>query len=1107
MSNNNITNRLAPHINDGDGDNDGDLSHIQRLSSRSVHVSELLPVYSEITIPNNNNNNNNNNTDDDDDFDDMFEISNRATRRSSLRHLLASSHDSNDNDENDGNNNNNNNTNNNNTHTNNQPRSSLFIRDPVVLEYNHPRDNTFDDIQSQSQMNEACNHYYQSLLKSTNDEMAAISQINKNSRNNDIDNKSIFANHIDHEIYYNIPAKMQKFGLTTLLDELLITRNFTQKEDIDNYLSSSFNMNHSLFDIKRKRTYNQFCVDEMKSDLTDTFFQNNNTVKLNKSSFLQNGASYFLPQSINGLKPNIKFTNVDYEKLNVSGMINFSDVQLSFSGEIVDFQNNDLRYKDSSDILIEGNAISNLTRNYLVSSGKFGKYFDKTRKKCYTKNNWKPFSMNRMGYIMSNKSKAKVLRDIKSIPIIPIQNTNFPNGSVFHKINHLSDSKFESYKILSKWFDLPPLNQFINTPSPPTPPHANRKCVNNPENLLICKRCVDLILSKFIFLKLEIDIHHLFEENTDTINNKTKAKSFKAKAKSKSKLKKGRKIYSDSIYKRRRIFNYYANKLVIKPSIGTRRNYERHTLGATLPSSSSSSSSENSTPEVTVFPNLLTQTNTRTRTHSNSNPTQINDDSNNNILNPVSRNSSINSFIDETDLIANNEEEQETRIQFFDNDLYCDSNGINDLNSFLDGESSEEESQGEIPFLRSEGYVGMIDGNEDYYDDDIELDGFTALSSAMNPFELSENENDDNNDNNNSNDYDEDGDDDIDLREGMVEGGEVGTSMNDVGEDDEEEEEDDNNDDDDDDGDDDDDDDFEGNGDNGTFLEYQHHIWPLSTERYSDPHPILDPISSSDGDEYLEFQNPFGAIFSTERSRRVSRLLLSLNISRSHQKRLVSSFKLYRPATRETSKTEMKRMKLVLLTCIERKTGELFLTPGNMDINLWSKEQNNGELFTDIQNFGKVLNLFMHKRNPTTKHKVPYTEKIKKWIKKNRFKESEEIKQLLVLQMLINPSIINGYSKRKEEYQKFWKKHSTKSSYNKKGNEKSKEKGKNWKSKNKRGKNNRNLDNEIDRNSLFKESEDSFIEENEKIDVDKDKVLMFKFGNDTNPHMYSFKYA
>lgn len=806
-------------------------------------------------------------------------------------------------------------------------------------------------------------------------------------RNSSFSNCSFFKFHPQHEINYNIPNSMQKFGLINMMNELLILRN-------KSLLSNNHNDNNIT---NKKRNFNQFYFEDMNF----LFLLDSNNSKLqqiSKSSFLKTGLIYNLPIPLNNLNCCLKFTDVNYDNLNVSGLFQFGDIQLNFNGEIVDFLKSDLRFTKDRKFLIEGNIFSNLLRNKLIFSKKFNKLFDYKRKKAYKKKGWKPFSMNKMGYIISNKesfnkyhpnnnNKANTIESFFNFDktlINPIKSAKFPNGSLFHKLQVTNESKFDSFKLLSKWFEMPPLNQFINTPSPPTPPNRLNKCTNNPENLLVCKDCVNLMISKFIFLKIEIDIHDLIDnKNSNSLN----------------------KVYPDLVYKHRRRFHDYANKLMSKSNNNFRRHLERQMRE--MPNTS-----------IPIFGNMLL----RYSSDDDSDSDNENFLNTNNINLNQGNNITIPSIYEESDIINDIDE----YFNFQDTiDIY--NNDKDDLMS-TDGDNNE---------------------NDEVDDDD----------------------NDDTDDDNTDNNFSDE------------EPSNYST--------------------------------------NSRLLD----SWPLSEERFEESHPVLDPnISSTEGSEEDDFDNPYNIIFTNDRSRRVSRLLFNINMSNEqhrHKRSPVSSLNLY--------KNGNTRLKMILLLCINRNTGELHMIPGNMDVNLWSTEQNNGELFEDVETFNKVFKFFMEmdnenkngkgntngngqgKNNKNENKDSKYTKKLKKWMMKNRSEEVEEIKKLMVLQMLTNPSIINGFDKRRksqkekmekrkekneqDKYSKF-EKRVKKSTVKKKRKDNPNEKG-TFKNDNYISEYNLMDSNDYCNNDI-KEHILALMGENFRFDIDNDKVLTFRSEQGNN---------
>lgn len=812
---------------------------------------------------------------------------------------------------------------------------------------------------------------------------------------------SFFKYHPEHEFCYGIPLSMQKYGLINMMNDLLLTRS-------ECVLSEACKTESQADDKTKKRTFNQLCLEDMNLAFLMDQSYSSKIQQLAPTSFLKSGSCFSLPVSLSGSFLSVRFTDVDYKALNTTGYLQLGDVRLGFTGELVDILKSDLRYTKNRKFLIEGNVFSNLLRNKLVLSKKFNKCFDRKRKKCYTKENWKPFSMNRMGYIVSNKPSSQSLSNERTI-INPVKPSKFPNGSLFHKLQVTSESKFDNFKLLSKWFEMPPLNQFINTPSPPTPPNRQKKCTNNPENLLVCKDCVNLMMSKFLFIKMEVDIHELFENSFDSSTNGL--------------------IYPDLIYKHRRRFHDYANRLMSKSNSNFRRHLERQMRGMTHTSNS-----------------LFNDTRVRPR---------------------------LSSFQSSGDDDSDDEGNRGVRLT---------TQGSFGNRSNL----GSEESQNDTGFeLNPVAY-------EEYDDDQIDLD-FNWEDSIDFP-EV----------NNNEAMVSDSEENDVGANDGNDDGVNTSGGENDNVSDDERTTS-----------------QYNGPENSGMLA-----VWPLSAERFSESHPILDPdVSSNEGevtDE--EIDHPYNIIFTNDRSRRVSRLLFNINMASEqhrHRREPVSSLSLY--------KNGNTRMKTIFLACINRNTGELHILPGNLDMNMWSNEQNDGELFEDVETFNKVYKLFMVNNNLETEKDSKYSRRLKNWIRTHRKTESEEIKKLLMLQMLANPSIINGYEKRKTaQRQKVDEKRRRRQLNREKLNELEK-KSKQHGVKKKKGKGNEKVarvakeqqngiladcGTAVDQfNDDVKEQLYSFVGETSSFSIDNDKVLTFQSGlengKDKQRHgsLFSFEYA
>ncbi|TID28945.1 hypothetical protein CANINC_002213 [Pichia inconspicua] len=647
---------------------------------------------------------------------------------------------------------------------------------------------------------------------------------NRFAKSNAVYGNTFFKNHPCHEMENHIHMKVEKYGLTSLLDQLLVERSHQNKISLENALTTT-----------RKRSYIDACFTyhnpNFSTNDADMVF-----TTLEKSSFLQNGNTFTSKTKLSDATVSITFTDVNYKNLSNSGYFQVGNVKLGFTGKIVDFIDNDLRCDSLTPIMIESNAFSNLLRNKFIHSSKFNKLFEKTAKKQYNKDNWKPFSMNKMGYIKFNWIHNKAY-DYPHI-IQSLKGTKFPNGSVFHKIKASGDNQLETFKCLSKWFDIAPLNQFNNTPAPPTPPNNLHKCSNNPENLLACKDCINMILSKYIFLKLAIDVDELFA-NSGT-------------------------VFSDYIYKHRRRFNYHASKLAKKNTHNLRTHMERtlnrsdHTVSAiNIPPLSS-----NSAQPVLNQRRALSDSEESTENHD-------------------SRQGTPEDMLDQQPSNVENEDgfDRENHAMFSDNEI---------------------------------GYLDSI----------IPLSGDESNDTA------------------------------------------------------------------------------------DSFAE----PWPLSNERSDEYHPILDPVFNEDSEDDLD--TPYNYTINND-NRRISRLLFNINMVRQQYtptREPVSALKMYKGNNRE-------RLKILMMVSINRKTGELQMSAGNVDPDSWSSEQNDGELFEDVETFSKVFNLFMNDNEEAYQNNTEYTKETKKWIKRNHSEEAEQIKTLLALQVLTNPSIINAYRQREETKQ------------------------------------------------------------------------------------------
>ncbi|KAH3665487.1 hypothetical protein OGAPHI_003672 [Ogataea philodendri] len=293
----------------------------------------------------------------------------------------------------------------------------------------------------------------------------------------DVVSTTFFKSHPEHCINDKIVDFIRDFGLMGLMN-----KNMVDKKD------SSLGSKH----LPTKRTYSQ-----MDGSKTPAGVQ--------KSSFVQPGMTYILNNN-DQISTELKFTELFKDNLKVKGTIQTGQASLDFVGRVVDFVDNDLRSTNSTKMGIEGSVFSNLLRNTLCFDKDFRKYIGRHKRMNNDDPNWKPFYLDKFGYLKSNGSKTTSLTKSKE--------TKFPNTSIFSKVVNMCGNKGCTYKCLAKWFDLPPFNEFVRTPAPPTPPGGRRKHTSNPENLLVCPECQDLILENFILLKLEVDIEDLLKESS-----------------------------------------------------------------------------------------------------------------------------------------------------------------------------------------------------------------------------------------------------------------------------------------------------------------------------------------------------------------------------------------------------------------------------------------------------------------------------------------------------------------------------------------------------------------------------------------------------------------
>lgn len=302
---------------------------------------------------------------------------------------------------------------------------------------------------------------------------------------------SFFREHPAHELGNPIFNLIQHHGLVTLMNKVLVDRKGSRALPSPPRTA--------------KRLYHTVDSDDaVRQFMEDGVYDYS---RIASCSFLKPGVCYSVMNE-RKLKINMKLTTV-IDNAKVDGYFELAGVSVPFTGETVDFSNNDLRCSETGKFNIEASIFSNLLRNRLCFDFELRRYIGRHEM------SGKPFYMDKYGYLQRSDIDGDSEINSLSYPAP----TKFPNSSVLHRLENMCGNRGSIYKLMAKWFDLPPLNEFINTPSPPTPPNGKRKCVNNPEHLLICTDCTDLMLKNFIFLKLEINLEDLLKEPSHPSKN------------------------------------------------------------------------------------------------------------------------------------------------------------------------------------------------------------------------------------------------------------------------------------------------------------------------------------------------------------------------------------------------------------------------------------------------------------------------------------------------------------------------------------------------------------------------------------------------------------
>lgn len=485
-----------------------------------------------------------------------------------------------------------------------------------------------------------------------------------------------FGSHCRHESELNLPEKINSEGLLKSLNELLLRRNaFINQipQGKRNIFSSSNQSNRGI-----KRKFN---------NKHNVHVNTNKTDELMRSIYLKTGACFKMKSANRSFTPVVKFDNVSPNSNQVTGKITVEgcNTSLVFEGKIVDLINEDFRVNGVSNKknpLIEASIFSNLLRNSLCYDKHLKKFIGRHAALSERNAHWKPFFMDKFGYLRSNErivsscpgdtihhinlatphlthselseSEVSVWDDehlddegnptiegeelhqlntparttstisqnhiesdslqflIPSSPVQSLKPPKFPSTSLFYHEVHSTANGHVHSKLLASWFMLPPFTDFLQTPSPPTPPKSTQSDAGcsvqrskggmTPENVLICEKCLvgdsmntkklrenegnsDLqldagLLGKYIFIKAFIDIEDIlwediyeFEQdsekaNESDISHSTKEKRVKFGSSKKIlryKCMRELRIKPDILFKRRRKLSQITHDIPLNP--------------------------------------------------------------------------------------------------------------------------------------------------------------------------------------------------------------------------------------------------------------------------------------------------------------------------------------------------------------------------------------------------------------------------------------------------------------------------------------------------------------------------------------------------------------
>lgn len=273
------------------------------------------------------------------------------------------------------------------------------------------------------------------------------------------DEGGTFGSHCRHEHESNLPEKINSEGLISSLNEFLLKR----RKFIDKILQIDRNMlksNHLPSNRGIKRKLNT----KPRSSINT-----NNTQEIMKSIYLKAGSSFKMKSAHPDFMPIIKFDDVSTESNEIQGRIsvNGCNISLNFEGTVVDLIHEDFRILDATkkkNPLIEASIFSNLLRNSLCYDKKLKNFIGRHEMLNEKNPNWKPFFMDKIGFLKSNELMISGLPR-GSIPFTTIMTPRLTQSEYSESEISVWDDKMLDDDEL----DIPPVEdetfQRLNTPA------------------------------------------------------------------------------------------------------------------------------------------------------------------------------------------------------------------------------------------------------------------------------------------------------------------------------------------------------------------------------------------------------------------------------------------------------------------------------------------------------------------------------------------------------------------------------------------------------------------------------------------------------------------